>query len=100
MNAHNWVSEAPAAVSGEDESILGDFIGVSLLQHVDIFKLGLPQLNFLTLGIVFTWFSVCEYSRGTGYGKKVDSEAAHMTIKALRTGSQGCMTLSDDFCTI
>ena len=65
-NAGNSVSEAPPPACGADESILADFIGVSSLQNVNIFKLGLPPLNFLTQGIVFALFRVCEYSCGTG----------------------------------
>ena len=65
-NAGNSVSEAPPPACGADESILADFIGVSSLQNVNIFKLGLPPLNFLTQGIVFALFRVCEYSCGIG----------------------------------
>jgi hypothetical protein len=78
VNACNWILEAPAVACGEDERILGDFIGVSSLQHVDIFKLGLPPLIFFTYCIVFALFQVCEYSCGTGDGKK--AEATHITI--------------------
>ena len=47
-NAGNSDSDVPAEAVGEDESLLGDFIGVSSLQHVNITKLGLLPLNFLT----------------------------------------------------
>ena len=52
-NAGNCDSDVPAEAVGEDESLLGDFIGVSSLQHVNITKLGLQPLNFLTQGIIF-----------------------------------------------
>ena len=39
--AGNYVSETPPPACGDDESTLADFIGVSLLQNINNFKLGL-----------------------------------------------------------
>ena len=55
-NAGNSVAGASPPVCGEDESILADFILVSSLKKVNIFKLGLLPLNFRTQGIFFTMF--------------------------------------------
>ena len=92
-NAGNCDSDVPAEAVGEDESLLGDFIGVSSLQHVNITKLGLPPLNFLTQGIIFALLRASEHACGAGYCMK--QEAAKKVLNALRTASPGCRALED-----
>ena len=53
--------------------VLGDFLGVSLLEVVNMAKLGMPPRGKLTKGVLLALFRACELQLAEQHGRKISA---------------------------
>ena len=74
--------------------VLGDFLGVSSLEVVNMAKLGMPPRGKLTKGVLLALFRACELQLAEQHGRKIS--AAKQVLAALKAGSLGCSSLVEE----